>query len=182
MHIAIMQLYWISIYSGITAGPHTAASAGKVVLFSCRLRLKREPNSPLPSATLSRQPCGGSLWQTHTHKHLYAHNKTTQWTLLGTVRSSVLYLMLSLAVFLRINNSPTLYVPKALCCCFHHSFSKGTWSFSGNTITKTACLASLMRGFPPLGSPWGFFLLFVSLNTRVQSVVWPVSFVVNERA
>lgn len=129
MHIAIMLLNRISIYSGITAGPHPAASAGKVVLFSWRLRLKPEPNSPLPSATLSRQPCGGSLWQTHTHKHLYTHNKTTRWTLLGTGRSSVLYLMLSLAVFLRINNSPTLYVPKAFCCCFHHWFSKGTWSF-----------------------------------------------------
>lgn len=122
--------------------------------------------------------CWVSLTHTHTHKHLYAYNKTTQWTLLGTVHSSVLYLMLSLPFFLRINNATTLHVPKALCCCFHHSFSKGTWSFSGNAIAKVACLASLMRGFPPLGS----LLFSASLNTRVQSVVWPVSFVVNERA
>lgn len=103
-----------------------------------------------------------SLRQTRTQKHLYTHNKTTQWTLLSTARSSILYLMLSLAVFLRINNATTLYVPKALCCCFHHSFSKGALSFSGNTITKTACLASLMRGFLPLGSV--VFLPFFSFS------------------
>ncbi len=101
-----------------------------------------------------------SLRQTRTQKHLYTHNKTTQWTLLGTARSSILYLMLSLAVFLRINNATTLYVPKALCCCFHHSLSKGALRFSGNTITKTACLASLMRGFLPLGSVLFFFFHF----------------------
>lgn len=102
-----------------------------VVFLEVDVKLK--PYSPLTSATLSRQNCGGSLSDKHAHKNTCTPIIRPQWTLLSAARSSVLYLMLSLAVFLRINKATMLYVPKALCCCFHHSFSKGAWSVSGNS-------------------------------------------------